>query len=71
MFLQQNQNLDFVVVQNGGGEQFSNVSFRLDTQTPVLGVAIYREELSIFTMSFATAETGTHILEVFLNGTQV
>ncbi len=71
MWILQNQALDLIILQNGGGHLHSNISFRVDTSSPLQGYAMYQDAEDVFSMTIKTAERGTHILEIFLNGTQV
>jgi hypothetical protein len=67
----QNQPLIFLVIQNSGESFKSNFSFKLSTSTRLHGYAQYRDYDNSFLIEIKSAEKGTHILQVFLNNTEV
>jgi len=69
--VQQNQPLNILVVQNSGESFKSNISFKLSTAARLHGYAEYRDHDNSFLIEIKSAEKGTHILQVFLNKTEI
>ncbi len=67
----QNQPLNILVVQNSGESFKSNISFKFSTAARLHGYAEYRDRDNSFLIAIKSAEKGIHILQVFLNNTEV